>query len=427
LFDTYCGDVIDWALGYEGEKFHALLCDPPYELNFMGKDWDSSGTAFNTEVWAALSAHLYPGAFGLAFASSRGWHRMAVAIEDAGMIIHPSIFLWYQFQGFPKATRIDTRINPETGQEDQSSELSSDWQGHRYGLQAMKPAVEPIILWQKPYDKSIRTIDNIVNTGAGALWIDGARLESKAKSIIDGREDKIQVNCYGKFGTSDYDGSLGRWPPNFALVHSPECTVIECSDNCPVATVAEQAGDSRSRARIGRRSGKELGTYGEYPGQDEVRMGYDDDGSKVRFLPTFDWVDEVTETLYNADKCMYAPKVSNTERHAGVPNGNRHVSLKPINLTRWLATLLSPPERYSPRRLLVPFAGAHSEIIGASLSGGWEFIQGIELNQEYIDIGKMRVEYWMDAASKVKTSDAQTIAKCEETKPLPNAIQMALI
>ncbi len=85
-------DVMKWAAGYTGPKFHALLCDPPYELGFMGKDWDRSGIAFNPETWEALAEHLLPGAFGMAFASSRGWHRLAVAIEDAG-VDYPSVDL----------------------------------------------------------------------------------------------------------------------------------------------------------------------------------------------------------------------------------------------------------------------------------------------------------------------------------------------
>ena len=104
-------DVLAWASEYDGPKFHALLCDAPYELGFMGKTWDDSGVSFQPETWAALAKHLHPGAFGMTFAGSRTWHRIAVAIEDAGLVIHPSIFAWANGQGFPKATRIDTQVD----------------------------------------------------------------------------------------------------------------------------------------------------------------------------------------------------------------------------------------------------------------------------------------------------------------------------
>jgi len=106
MYEIVHTDVLEWARDYKGPKFHALLCDPPYELGFMGKGWDKSGIAFHPETWEALAEHLLPGAFGMAFASSRGWHRLAVAIEDAGLRILPSIFGWANGQSFPKATNI---------------------------------------------------------------------------------------------------------------------------------------------------------------------------------------------------------------------------------------------------------------------------------------------------------------------------------
>ena len=132
-------DILKWAKDYDGPPFMALLCDPPHHLyndkrgitrynggmqdwktpgklrGFMGKAWDGGDIAFRSETWAALAEHLLPGAFGMAFASARGWHRLACAIEDAGLRIHPSIFLWAFGSGFPKATRIDTQIDKVAG------------------------------------------------------------------------------------------------------------------------------------------------------------------------------------------------------------------------------------------------------------------------------------------------------------------------
>ena len=131
------GDVKSFSRHYRGEKFHAMLCDPPYELGFMGRDWDKTGIVFDPATWAGLAEHLHPGGFGMAFASSRSWHRLACAIEDAGLRIHPSIFGWSFGSGFPKATRVKG---------------SEAFEGHRYGLQALKPALEPVIVFQKKYD-----------------------------------------------------------------------------------------------------------------------------------------------------------------------------------------------------------------------------------------------------------------------------------
>lgn len=179
-------DVIDWARKYDGPKFHALLTDPPYHLTsiterfgkadsapakhgkdgafqrasagFMGQQWDGGDVAFRPETWAALAEHLHPGAFGMAFSGSRTWHRMAVAIEDAGLIIHPTIYTWIYASGFPKATRVKD---------------APAFEGHRYGLQALKPAAEPIILFSKSEEQcynDLRVSVLNVSSSLERLW-----------------------------------------------------------------------------------------------------------------------------------------------------------------------------------------------------------------------------------------------------------------
>lgn len=134
----HTGDCVEWARNYEGEKFHSLLCDPPYHLTsivkrfakeepahtktaadikgrktpharqaagFMGQQWDGGDIAFRPETWAAFLPLLHDGAICMAFAGTRGYHRMACAIEDAGYVLHP-MMCWAFGSGFPKATRI---------------------------------------------------------------------------------------------------------------------------------------------------------------------------------------------------------------------------------------------------------------------------------------------------------------------------------
>ena len=80
---------------------------------------------------------------------------------------------------------------------------------------------------------------------------------------------------------------------------------------------------------------------------------------------------------------------------------NSHPTVKPIDLTRWLATLLLPPEEYAPRRILVPFSGSGSEMIGASLAG-WEEIVGIEMEEEYVEIAEARLKHWENKPEQLK-------------------------
>ena len=79
---------------------------------------------------------------------------------------------------------------------------------------------------------------------------------------------------------------------------------------------------------------------------------------------------------------------------------NFHPTVKPLSLTKYLATLIKPP---TGARLLVPFSGSGSEMIGA-LQAGWEYVEGVELTEEYIPIAEARIKYWTE---RVKEEDKQ--------------------
>jgi hypothetical protein len=230
-YELIHANVLEWAKNYKGAKFHAIMCDPPYHLTeitkrfgksdskpaqfgkdgafgrvsrgFMGTLWDAGGLVFDAGTWETIAQHLHPGGFMMAFAGTRGYHRMATAIEDAGFIIHPA--LGYAFgSGFPKATRVDDQIDSAAGKVQAkigertltgtaatsinggkghagkmvgvssvgatrdidilapATDLAAAWSGHRYGLQAVKPAFEFICVAQKPFEQvsceSIRAV-----------------------------------------------------------------------------------------------------------------------------------------------------------------------------------------------------------------------------------------------------------------------------
>lgn len=115
---------------------------------------------------------------------------------------------------------------------------------------------------------------------------------------------------------------------------------------------------------------------------------------------------------HRASRFFYCAKASRSERNAGLegmptstrlgsgalwdgkrntePRQNTHPTVKPIKLAEYLARLILPPERDTPRRLLVPFAGSGSEMIGAR-KAGWDEITGIELSAEYVEIAAKRM------------------------------------
>src|SRR6478609_1393053 len=113
------GDCLELMATMESNSVDAICTDPPYELGFMGKKWDGTGIAFDPATWEACLRVLKPGGTMLAFGGSRTFHRIAVAIEDAGFQIKDTL-CWLHGQGFPK------------------------------GKAQLKPAFEPIIMARKP-------------------------------------------------------------------------------------------------------------------------------------------------------------------------------------------------------------------------------------------------------------------------------------
>lgn len=475
-------NILEWAKTYDGPKFHAVLCDPPYHLTeivkrfgspdaapaqygtdgafaraskgFMGKDWDGGRVAFEPDTWAAIARHLHPGAFLMAFAGTRGYHRMACAIEDAGFVIQPAIG-WAFGSGFPKATRLDVSIDRrakvervEVGRKkhapkfaakelgyrekdngfnsreredfaltEPTTDLARTWQGHRYGGQAMKPSFEFICVARLPYDGD--PVESMTRTGAGALNIQKARIPGEVPSVPQPAFNSPTGMTYGfKSGVGrngEMSGASGRWPANLVLGHSPDCGET-CADDCAVVALGRQSGESESSPQERHRRASDKSEYwsnggGGYKAQ-SVTHGHSDSGTAARFFYNTDWM---YERLEQSDPVGYFAKASSSEREAGLDprqiqdlrdlygddlpdfddtgRRNTHATIKPISLNRWLATLLLPPDLYAPRRLLVPFAGVASEMAGAILAG-WEEVVGVELTAEHIPIARARLRYW---------------------------------
>ena len=120
------------------DSVSACVTDPPYELAFMGRDWDQRGVAFDPETWRAVARVMRPGAFLAAFGGTRTHHRLMCAIEDAGFIIQDCL-MWVHGQGFPK------------------------------GQAQLKPGWEPIVLARKP--------------GRAALQVDACRVRATPDDV----------------------------------------------------------------------------------------------------------------------------------------------------------------------------------------------------------------------------------------------------
>ena len=99
------GDCLEKPKDISDNSVDAIITDPPYELGFMGKKWDNSGITYNVDMWKECLRVLKPGGYLLSFGGTRTYHRMAVAIEDAGFEIRDMIE-WIYSTGFPKSLNI---------------------------------------------------------------------------------------------------------------------------------------------------------------------------------------------------------------------------------------------------------------------------------------------------------------------------------
>jgi site-specific DNA-methyltransferase (adenine-specific) len=193
------GDCLEKLKELEENSVDSIVCDPPYELGFMGKSWDNTGIANNKDMWAECLRVLKPGGHLLAFSGTRTYHRMASAIEDAGFEVRDMIE-WIYGSGFPKSLNMGKAVDRLQGNEredlgesannrDRSkheynsvgnvgsnariTKGTSEWEG--WGT-ALKPAHEPICLARKPLaEKTVA--ENCLKWGVGGINIDGCRVE----------------------------------------------------------------------------------------------------------------------------------------------------------------------------------------------------------------------------------------------------------
>jgi len=166
------GDSLEVLKTLPDESVDSIVTDPPYELGFMGKKWDNTGIAYNVNLWKECLRVLKSGGHLLAFGGSRTYHRMAVAIEDAGFEVRDMIE-WVYGSGFPKSLNIGKAVDKIQGNEREvtgyqdregrssgilgkkvqiTRELSqgtSEWEG--WGT-ALKPSHESICVAHKPLD-----------------------------------------------------------------------------------------------------------------------------------------------------------------------------------------------------------------------------------------------------------------------------------
>ena len=400
-------DCLDAMRAMPAASVDAVVTDPPYHLTnntgtrsplpgqytpigkpkqskggFMGKAWDGGDIAFRAETWAEVTRVMKPGAHLVAFGGSKTSHRLACAIEDAGLEIRDTL-MWMYGGGFPKSLDVAKAIDKAAGVEREvvgqviytdedgnlgavhrivtalATDVAKQWGG--WGT-ALKPAFEPIILARKPLAEAT-VAGNVLAHGTGALNVDACRVESGARPLVQS-DRRLKHNTYSPgLGGSQAVGetNIGRWPPNVLHDGSPE-----------VLAAFEGFGTSTSTDRP--RNNGEFKSVAKGRDLPHATYGHVDSGTAARFFPSLGYTDDELRFFYSSkagaeDRC-----------------GSSHPTVKPLALMRWLCRLITPPGG----TVLDPFAGtgvtgeaAHKEGLSAVL---------IEREAEYVADIRRRID-----------------------------------
>ena len=390
----------------DGKQVDSVVTDPPYHLTsiverygkegsapakdrdglyqrqakgFMGKEWDGGDIAFRKETWELAYKLLKPGGHLLAFSASRNYHRMAVAIEDAGFEIRDQI-MWIYGSGFPKSLNL----------------------GDGWGT-ALKPAHEPIVMAKKRLEGTNK--QNKDKYGTGGINIDGCRIEGNDAKYPDTNPD---FRDQGKKSKE----AIGINKLSFGQVKDAKRKEIEKEENnlgrFP-ANVMHDGSDVVRDIFPYTKSGKD-----KNPTQGEVSGFF---GNKMRYYSQdANYGDEGSASRY-----FYCPKVSQEERNKGLDHlptkktssmpgrrdahdmegysidndvtgrfvtekKNTHPTVKPIELMKYLCRLVTP----KGGTVLDPFMGSGSTGMAAK-DEGFDFI-GIEKEEEYFEIAQSRIK-----------------------------------
>ena len=399
------GNNIDILKTYPDNHFDSIVTDPPYGIEFLGKDWDSNTGA--VETWEQCFRVLKPGGHILAFSAARTYHNLATNIEGVGFEIRDQL-MWLYASGFPKAQDIGKAIQRRQGVEKTmsieeyeqltgvtnlpkgnstfghnsdigtpgaglsgkitvcTSPEAQQWAGWKT---ALKPAHEPIVMARKPFKGS--AIDNVLTHGVGALNIDASRIEYEDLKDMEGAGLNWKKTGYETGG------------PRF--IGSGE-------ENNPMAKPEEKGTGTRNINTQGRFPSNVIGEVTDYQkffycpkvNRAERHIGFED--ATVMSLNTPEDVRNhpLADSWTGTDPARLKARIVENGQFIG----NNHPTVKPVALMKYLVTLVTP----EGGKVLDPFTGSGSTGM-AAVELDYDFT-GCELDPNYVDIATNRITAW---------------------------------
>lgn len=392
-YTLYQGNMLDMLEVIDLESIDSIVTDPPYGLTsitkrfgkensaecqygidgsfqrlsrgFMGKEWDGSGIEYNVETWKKCYEVLKPGGYLLAFGGSRTFHRIAVAIEDAGFEIRDTI-MWLYGSGFPKSMNLGLKMDKKQGCPDRGhriavanrhhpdgtlepngeklppyepkTPLGEKWNG--WGT-ALKPSFEPIIVARKPFKGSL--VDNVIKNGVGGINIDECRVGNEERTQFSGRSQN-KTTVYNSFNQENahYETVQGRFPANTILTYDETDFDEVCG--CFPNTKSTYNINGKHERVIHRNNADTL-KYGYKTRIDS--SSYNDSGSASRYF----YCAKASKKDRDEGLDSFNKEKVNDGRNTPIDNAfqrgetlrkNTHPTVKPTELMQYLIRLVTP-------------------------------------------------------------------------------------
>ena len=408
-----------------GARFHAVITDPPYHLasivkrfgadgaaaakvgatgayaraskGFMGKQWDGGDIAFRPDTWAAVGSVMLPGAHLVAFAGTKGAHRMACAIEDAGFEIRDDILSLIASDTFVQ--RFMESLTEEQAlaflncieQSPFGGMLGRLFWAYGTGFPKSHDAAKAI-------DKHLGVSGQTVPQGAPVKrmipgadqhktgWEKNNGREYQPGSYMPGSEEAAQWEGWGTALKPAYEPIvLARWPMDRKTVAANVLAHGTGAINVDACRVGTEGGTAKGSKPVGNGHGiygaglhgaceiKDIGA-GRFPanvvhdGSEEVIAAFPGSagasgkasGASLRgqnesvARGRFNGLPDGQEPAFYGDAGSAARFFYSSKADADDRLGSKHPTVKPVGLMRWLVRLVTP----KGGMVLDPFAGS---------------------------------------------------------------------
>ena len=346
------GDNVEVMKELNPNIIDTCISDFPYDLSFMSRAWDTTGNFYEWNKARAkeLFRIIKPGGFALIFGHAKTNHRMKCAFEDVGFKIVEEID-WIYFTGFPKNQDIGKMFDKKAGAkrevvgyqepfgregrktngkpkfdvegwdtksglqpiEKPSTKLAKQWNGWKTA--GLKPSKEPITVFQKPLEGTY--CDNIEKWEVGGFNIDACRIKHNEPIKTTNRQKDMgdtwnKDNCGLRNNPTNMASAdpSGRFPPNIIF------------DEITSEMLNEQTGVRTSGSNCVRTKEGSFVEHGGLGKAGDVQITYGDSGGGSRFF--------------------YCAKPSPSDKKLLDGTKNTHITVKPVNLIKWLIKLTTP-------------------------------------------------------------------------------------